>query len=162
MGAKNLLHDRLRYLLSRLRRDIVSIDAKAESSVEVCDLATGQRVTEDHPLRPGNLQRGGFAHGVRDVPSAQMLHRSNARGLRPWAAVGYFGPRFQHDAPNPVQSKFGGRGQARRASTDDEDRQLSLIGNAIVSHGVMVVATESASITDATEWHAPRGMSGVV
>jgi hypothetical protein len=61
-----------------------------------------------------------------------------------------------------VQSKFGGRGQAGRASTDDEDRQLRLIGNAIVSHGVMVVATESASITDATQWHAPGGMSGVV
>jgi hypothetical protein len=61
-----------------------------------------------------------------------------------------------------VQSKFGGRGQARRASTDDEDRQLSLIGNAIVSHGVMVVATECASIRDATQWHALRGPSDVL
>ena len=121
VAAEDILDDGLGYLLAGLREPPVTLGREPEGIVEVGDPAAGQRFAERDSLRPGDRKRRGRPQGLGDTPSAQVLHRAHAGGLRSRAPVRDLRARLDHDAVNPMQVQLGSRGQPGRAAADDHD-----------------------------------------
>jgi DNA-binding IclR family transcriptional regulator len=119
VGAQDFLDHGLGYLLAGLGEAVIPARDQAEGAVEVGDAAAGQGRAEGDSLRPGDRQRRGGPEPAGQAPAAQVLHRPDAGGLGPRAAVRHLRPGLDDHAADAVPGELGRGGEAGRAAARD-------------------------------------------